>query len=77
MGSLKSLPAGADEPAVRTSPPHINQSIYIECPGGQLGPNRQEAQFSEIIHFLSYAYVVTSPVCTQWLFLQDLALRLD
>ena len=35
--------------------PYINQSIYqsidqsidYECPGGQLGPNRQKVQFSE------------------------------
>ena len=30
----------------------INQSIsqWVQCPVGQLGPNRQKVQFSEFIH---------------------------
>ena len=37
----------------------INQ--YIECPGGQLGPNRQEVQFSEFMQIRFASYMQSIP----------------
>ncbi len=43
--------------------PTINQSInqYIQSPGGQLGPNRQEIQFSEFIQTRFASYMQSIP----------------
>ena len=41
----------------------FNQSINqgIQCPGGQLGPNRQEVQFSEFIQTRFVSYMQSIP----------------
>ncbi len=50
----------------------INQSIdqsinqYVKCPGGQLGPNRQKVQLSEVIQskFASYMQAFPKEITT-------------